>query len=78
MITIIATSIFLHVTEGWALHLHEELIGMVFAGVLLGVGIGMILRVGGTTAGSAIIARIDSKRSRELYKRIKRNLVGGH
>ncbi|KRD99768.1 hypothetical protein ASE46_15965 [Bacillus sp. Root239] len=58
MITIIATSIFLHVTEGWGLHLHEELIGMVFAGVLLGVGIGMILRVGGTTAGSAIIARI--------------------
>lgn len=78
MITIIATSIFLHVTEGWALHLHEELIDMVFAGVLLGVGIGMILRVGGTTAGSAIIARIDSKRSRELYKRIKRNLVCGH
>lgn len=61
MITIIATSIFLHVTEGWGLHLHEELIGMVFAGVLLGVGIGMILRVGGTTAGSAIIARILDK-----------------
>jgi len=61
MITIIATSIFLHVTEGWGLHLHEELIGMVFAGVLLGVGIGMILRVGGTTAGSAIIARILNK-----------------
>lgn len=34
---------------------------MVFAGVLLGVGIGMILRVGGTTAGSAIIARILNK-----------------
>ncbi|MFS8603767.1 MULTISPECIES: YitT family protein [Priestia] len=61
MITIIATSIFLHVTEGWGLHLHEELIGMVFAGVLLGGGIGMILRVGGTTAGSAIIARILNK-----------------
>ncbi|MDH2360732.1 YitT family protein [Priestia megaterium] len=61
MITIIATSIFLHVTKGWGLHLHEELIGMVFAGVLLGVGIGMILRVGGTTAGSAIIARILNK-----------------
>ncbi|AEN89235.1 efflux transporter [Priestia megaterium WSH-002] len=61
MITIIATSIFLHVTEGWGLRLHEELIGMVFAGVLLGVGIGMILRVGGTTAGSAIIARILNK-----------------
>ncbi|TPF17494.1 YitT family protein [Priestia megaterium] len=61
MITIIATSIFLHVTEGWGLHLHEELIGMVFAGVLLGVGIGMILRVGGTTAGSAIVARILNK-----------------
>ncbi|MED3882785.1 YitT family protein [Priestia megaterium] len=26
MITIIATSISLHVTEGWGLHLHEELI----------------------------------------------------
>ena len=25
MITIIATSISLHVTEGWGLHLHEEL-----------------------------------------------------
>ncbi|KML30396.1 YitT family protein [Priestia aryabhattai] len=61
MITIITTSIFLHVTEGWGLHLREELIGMVFAGVLLGVGIGMILRVGGTTAGSAIIARILNK-----------------
>lgn len=39
----------------------EVIISTIFAGVFAGVGIGMIIRVGGTTAGSAILARIANK-----------------
>ncbi|NWL86113.1 MULTISPECIES: YitT family protein [unclassified Paenibacillus] len=54
-------SLFLHLTEGWTIASHEPTINAVFAGVLVGTGIGLIVRVGGTTAGTVILARIANK-----------------
>lgn len=61
IVAVVANSFFLHITAGWAVPLHEQLIGVVFAGVIMGFGIGLVLRVGGTTAGSVILARIANK-----------------
>jgi len=54
-------SLFLHLTESWTIASQEPTINAVFAGVLVGTGIGMIVRVGGTTAGTVILARIANK-----------------
>ncbi|MTT33197.1 DUF2179 domain-containing protein [Terrilactibacillus sp. BCM23-1] len=61
IIAVVFNSIFLHITAGWVIHLHEHLIGVAFGGVISGLGIGMVLKAGGTTAGSAILARIANK-----------------
>ena len=62
--TIIAVtfhSLFLHLTENWNVSSDEIVINAIFGGVFAGVGIGLIIRVGGTTAGSTILARITNK-----------------
>ncbi|MFM9278167.1 YitT family protein [Paenibacillus jiagnxiensis] len=62
--TIIAVgfnSLFLHLTEHWKISSTEPFINAIFAGLLVGVGIGLIIRVGGTTAGTAILARLANK-----------------
>ena len=62
--TIIAVgfnSLFLHLTEDWRISSHEPFINAIFAGLLAGVGIGIIIRVGGTTAGTTILARLAKK-----------------
>ncbi|MGY4797871.1 YitT family protein [Lysinibacillus fusiformis] len=62
--TIIAVSfhsLFLHLTETWSISSDEIIINTIFGGVFAGVGIGLIIRVGGTTAGSTILARITNK-----------------
>ncbi|MFB5676620.1 YitT family protein [Paenibacillus terreus] len=62
--TIIAVgfnSLFLHLTEHWKISSNEPFINAIFAGLLVGVGIGLIIRVGGTTAGTAILARLANK-----------------
>ncbi|WP_407407090.1 YitT family protein [Peribacillus sp.] len=62
--TIIAVtfhSLFLHYTENWNVSSDEIVINAIFGGVFAGVGIGLIIRVGGTTAGSTILARITNK-----------------
>ncbi|MGX4200227.1 YitT family protein [Bacillus sp. JK74] len=61
IITVVANSLFLHLTHDWHSPSHELIINTIFAGVFAGVGIGIIIRVGGTTAGSAILARIANK-----------------
>ncbi|MFB5268520.1 YitT family protein [Paenibacillus enshidis] len=62
--TIIAVgfnALFLHLTEHWKISSSEPFINAIFAGLLAGVGIGLIVRVGGTTAGTAILARLANK-----------------
>ncbi|MGE7109758.1 YitT family protein [Lysinibacillus sp. NPDC047702] len=62
--TIIAVtlhSLFLHLTESWSIASDEIIVNTIFGGVFAGIGIGLIIRVGGTTAGSTILARITNK-----------------
>lgn len=61
IISIISLSVFLKLTEPLQLHLNEVLVSTIFGGFLIGVGIGMIVLVGGTTAGTTILARMAHK-----------------
>ncbi|MGG0740765.1 YitT family protein [Niallia taxi] len=61
IIAVCFNSLFLHVTESWSIQSEEIIVHALFGGVLTGVGIGLIIRVGGTTAGSTILAKIIHK-----------------
>jgi uncharacterized membrane-anchored protein YitT (DUF2179 family) len=61
VITVVFLSLFLHLTEGWNIESNEIIINVIFGGISAGVGIGLVMRVGGTTAGTAILARIMNK-----------------
>ncbi|MDU6256671.1 MAG: YitT family protein [Staphylococcus epidermidis] len=63
-LTIFATvliSIFLGLTETWHLETGNVVINAVFGGTCVGLGIGIIVLAGGTTAGTVILARIVNK-----------------
>lgn len=57
MLAIFFSSLFIHLTEGMG-HSVDIMLGTVFAGVFIGLGLGIVLRSGGTTGGSTIIARM--------------------
>lgn len=61
IIAVVLNSMFLHLTEGWRIDSNELWVNTIFGGVFAGAGIGLIVRVGGTTAGSVILARITNK-----------------
>ncbi|WP_077310447.1 YitT family protein [Terribacillus halophilus] len=61
IIVIILNSFFLHLTESWRIASDQVLVNAVFGGLFAGVGIGLVLKVGGTTAGTAILARLANK-----------------
>ena len=61
IIAVLFNSLFLHLTESWTIASNELMINAIFGGVFAGVGIGLIVRVGGTTAGTVILARIANK-----------------
>ncbi|GGO01833.1 hypothetical protein GCM10010969_24510 [Saccharibacillus kuerlensis] len=54
-------SLFLHVTEGWYSASSDLMLNVIFGGALIGAGIGLIIRVGGTTAGTVIVAKLMNK-----------------
>lgn len=63
-LTILATiliSVFLSITETWQIKTSNILINCVFGGGSVGLGIGLIVLAGGTTAGTTILARIANK-----------------
>ncbi|AVQ34235.1 YitT family protein [Staphylococcus muscae] len=63
-LTIVATvliSVFLSLTETWQVHTDNIMINAVFGGLSVGLGIGVIVLAGGTTAGTTILARIANK-----------------
>ncbi|MGX0141218.1 YitT family protein [Staphylococcus hominis] len=64
ILTIIATvliSVFLSLTESWYVETDNVIINAVFGGTSVGLGIGIIVLAGGTTAGTTILARIANK-----------------
>lgn len=61
IVAITFTAIFLHFTEPFAFHTHQTIIGALAAGAFMGSGMGLIMNGGGTTAGSAILAKIANK-----------------
>ena len=61
IIAVIFNSLFLHLTSDWRIVSDEIIVNMIFGGVFAGLGIGLIIRVGGTTAGSTILASITQK-----------------
>ncbi|MDF9843605.1 MULTISPECIES: YitT family protein [unclassified Paenibacillus] len=61
IIAVAFNSLFLYLTENWRIDSSEPVINAVFAGLLAGGGIGLIIRVGGTTAGTTILARLANK-----------------
>ncbi len=58
IIAVFFNSLFLILTKNWSIASDELMINAIFGGIFSGVGIGLIIRAGGTTAGSTIIARI--------------------
>ncbi len=61
IIAVCFNSVFLHLTESWTIPSEEIIVHALFGGVLTGVGLGLIIRVGGTTAGTTILAKIINK-----------------
>jgi uncharacterized membrane-anchored protein YitT (DUF2179 family) len=61
IIAVLFNSLFLHLTESWSIPSDELILNAIFGGIFTGIGIGMIIRVGGTTAGTAILARMTNK-----------------
>ncbi|QDH23228.1 YitT family protein [Saccharibacillus brassicae] len=61
VIAVALHSLFLHLTTGWQVASDDLMVNALFGGAIIGLGIGLILRVEGTTAGTVIIARLMHK-----------------
>lgn len=61
IVTISFTSLFLHFSEPLAFVASQSIVAAIFAGLMMGIGMGLIMNGGGTTAGSAILAKIANK-----------------
>lgn len=61
VLAIFLNSLFLHLTHEWNITSNETFVNAIFGGVFSGIGIGLIIRVGGTTAGTVILAKITEK-----------------
>ncbi len=55
---ILSVSLCLELTKTWQKPTSDLLLAALFTGVLMGIGLGMIFRVGGTTGGVDVIARL--------------------
>ncbi|MDT4011261.1 YitT family protein, partial [Staphylococcus simulans] len=63
-LTILATvliSVFLGLTESWHVETGNIIVNAIFGGASVGLGIGVIVLAGGTTAGTTILARLAHK-----------------
>ncbi|WP_163537511.1 YitT family protein [Gracilibacillus sp. YIM 98692] len=59
LISIAASSYFLYLTEDIKVPVtNDTLLAVIFAGLLVGVGLGIIFRAGGTSGGTTILARM--------------------
>ena len=48
-------------TQGIDLHVHDAMLGAIYGGIVLGVGLGIVYRGGGSTGGTAMIAQLLKK-----------------
>ncbi|MFB9860145.1 YitT family protein [Salinicoccus siamensis] len=58
---VILMSFFLGLTEPITLQTDEVMLNVIFGGLFIGMGNGLVIRIGATTAGSAILGRIAHK-----------------
>ncbi|GAA3720787.1 YitT family protein [Salinicoccus jeotgali] len=58
---VIMMSFFLGLTEPITLQTDEVMLNVIFGGLFIGMGNGLVIRIGATTAGSAILGRIAHK-----------------
>lgn len=63
LFAIIVFSLFLSYFKGLGIITHDVLLATIFGGIILGVGVGTIIRVGGSLDGTEIIAIIMDKRT---------------
>lgn len=62
LLSIAACSVFLFLTEDIGHRVTEDtFLAAIFAGLLVGVGLGLIFRTGGTSGGSTILARLTNQ-----------------
>lgn len=61
IVAVLFNSLFLHLTRNWSIESNEIIVNTIFGGVFVGVGIGLIIRAGGTSAGTTILASITKK-----------------
>lgn len=59
LFSVFTSSLFLHITESnrWMLT-EDTLLSAVFAGLIIGIGLGLIFRAGGTNGGTTVLAQI--------------------
>jgi len=58
MLGVAASSFFINLTAGFKLPVEDLLLAALYGGVITGVGLGLVIRNGGTTGGADIIGRL--------------------
>ncbi|WP_121609100.1 YitT family protein [Mesobacillus foraminis] len=61
IIAVTCISLSLYLTESWSINSDEVILNSIFAGILTGIGLGLIFRAGGTSAGTTILAKVTNK-----------------
>lgn len=61
IMTVLLNSLFLHLTATWRIPVQDLMLNAIFGGIFAGIGLGLIIRVGSTTAGTTILAKIMNK-----------------
>jgi uncharacterized membrane-anchored protein YitT (DUF2179 family) len=61
VIAVTCISLSLYLTESWAIDSNQVFLNSIFAGIFTGAGLGFILRAGGTSAGTTILAKMTNK-----------------
>lgn len=61
IISIVSISLFLELTKNMSIHSDEIILNALSGGVLTGLGLGIIMRAGGTSAGTTILAKMTNK-----------------
>ena len=61
LITVIASSVWLALTESFNLHLQSDFINSIFGGAFIGIGTGFVISARSTLGGTSVVAKIIDK-----------------